>query len=155
MKNIELLDYLSYLLFLIPAIAASVYFLVLFRVYLKKSKQLVHWPSVTGTVIKSLYESSLEVDTDYFSIKYEYNVSNKKYLSDRLFFSKHYYEPRDYRKKYPVGSSVIVYYNPNKPKESVLDNKSAMVYPFLYSSIFFAIISFIVICIFMYNYFIE
>ena len=100
---------LVYLLFIIVPIIISIHFLILFRVYLIKSKKSVHCPSVSGTVIKSLYEYSHKGDGIYFSIKYEYTVSNKKYKSGRLYFSKYYCEPIDYRTKYPVGSNVTVY----------------------------------------------
>jgi len=61
----------------------------------------------------------------HFQIRYEYKVNNVLYKSDRVNYG--YKGSSDeslaekYVKKYPVGKSVIVYYDPLDPKKSVLE----------------------------------
>ena len=67
-------------------------------------------------------------------IKYKYYVGGKSYEKDRLsfggfnFFSVNF--GKDFRtgfykslEKYPKGKSVVVYYNPNQPGDSVLETQ--------------------------------
>ncbi len=60
-----------------------------------------------------------------FYIQYEYYIKDVRLVSERVHFG---YQATDYRSyaqgyvdKYPVGKNVVVYYNPDNPKEAVLE----------------------------------
>ena len=85
------------------------------------------WPSTAGIVIKSRVEVS---GGDHASVSprivYEYGVGGQTYQNDKLrpgdrFFSVGSGNAYDVVDQYPVGSAVIVYYNPANPAESGLE----------------------------------
>ena len=85
------------------------------------------WPSTAGIVIKSRVEvTGGENTTVSPRIVYEYGVGGQTYQNDKLrpgdrFFSVSSGSAYDVVDRYPVGSAVIVYYNPANPAESGLE----------------------------------
>ena len=89
------------------------------------------WSIIMGKVIKSdIYKSQFggESNAGYRpDIAFEYTVNGEKYISDRLYYgvkimsSFNWIRSRKLIEKYPVNKEVKVYFNPNKPSESVVE----------------------------------
>ena len=100
----------------------SLYFIIGYIQYIRKSKESEKWNCVKGKIIKSEIEPTIDGDVPSlrFNILYEYYVNNEKYTSDRLFYQP-FDHNIDYTKKYTVGKIINVYYNPNNLLESVVE----------------------------------
>lgn len=86
------------------------------------------WASSAGVVIKSRVEvSGGETTSVYPKIVYEYGVGGQTYQNDNIRPGDDHYNAMvgsrayDIVDKYPVGSAVIVYYNPANPAQSSLE----------------------------------
>ena len=92
------------------------------------------WPSAEGYVITSYVDKRVEYvgsnrrrTTTYTPvIRYEYNVSGRSYTSGRVCFSggsggSDRSDAVEVTEKYPEGAEVKVFYNQEKPEESVLE----------------------------------
>jgi hypothetical protein len=103
--------------------------------WMKKQADSKNWPSASGTITFSGWRESQDQDghirtTSYPDIRYEYVVSERTYKNDQVGF---WNIPlnrggsggiaRDIVRKYNKGDSVEVFYNPNDPKDSVLDRE--------------------------------
>jgi len=111
----------------IPIVVAAI-------VFLFQSERLL-WPffdqsklvTTSGKIVSSEFEhqGGRRSAGWYFMIRYQYQVNGKTYLSNRVHYSytgskdKSYAE--GYVAKYPVGSVVLVYYDPEYPERSVLE----------------------------------
>ena len=98
----------------------------------KRSKaveaQSQSWSSTAGIIVKSRVEVSGGESTSVSpKVVYEYGVGGQTYQNDNIRPGDDFlrvnvrgtaYEIVD---KYPVGSAVIVYYNPQNPAESTLE----------------------------------
>ena len=84
-----------------------------------------NWPTATGEII----ESQLEEDSDGWGprVRYEYTVESKRYSSDRLYFyvsnSGTAQNAKKHISPYPVGKKIMVYYNPHRREDAVLDRR--------------------------------
>ena len=84
-----------------------------------------NWPTATGEIL----ESRLEEDSDGWGprVRYEYTVESKRYSSDRLYFYVNNSGTAQNAKKhispYPVGKKIMVYYNPHRREDAVLDRR--------------------------------
>ena len=82
------------------------------------------WPQTTGVVRTSILTEAIhtgEVSVPATpNVKYEYEVGRIKYSSNRIAYG-YTREASEYIEKYRVGLNVPVYYNPDKPKMSVLE----------------------------------
>jgi Protein of unknown function (DUF3592) len=93
------------------------------------------WPATKGTVINSIvqaikknptdpdYDSS---DTEVFNqplVEYEYTVNGRKLRGSRITIGDKTsgYELESILDRYPVGTTVTVYYDPANPKNAVLE----------------------------------
>lgn len=122
-------EYIFYIL-----IAFCVGFIViLFGIYLTvKSNETKKWHETTGVVLKSELEKTStaagydgESQSFKAAIEYRYKVDNQEYTSKRVFYGDKISKPLPFKSKsliklYSKNSEVIVYYNPLKPEESVL-----------------------------------
>ena len=122
-------EYIIYIL-----IAFCVGFIVfLLGIYLIiKSNDTKKWHETTGVVLKSELEKTSTVagydgESQSFkaAIEYRYKVDNQEYTSKRVFYGDRISKPIPFKSKslvrlYSKNSEVIVYFNPLKPKESVL-----------------------------------
>ena len=89
------------------------------------------WSIIMGKIIKSdIYELQFGGESNATfrpDIAFEYNVNGEKYISDRLYYgvkimsSFNWIKSRKLVEKYPVNKEVKVYFNPNKPSESVVE----------------------------------
>lgn len=80
-----------------------------------------------------------------FDIVYEYTVNNSLFTSDRVHFSYQTLSDKTYAQgyvdKYPIGKVIVVYYNPQKPNEAVLEpNKKWTELPYYFLT--FVLVSF-------------
>ena len=106
----------------------------------KNAERSLTWPETEGTIIKSVVvvgESVLGGDDDQgqsqpmYSAKvtYNYQVGNMLYTSERISFAgKTSYSKPDkaemVTRKYPEGSKVRVFYDPDKNEMAVLERSS-------------------------------
>lgn len=91
------------------------------------------WPSVPGRVVVSQSEmrsvKSGGVDSDdrevrnFAKVVYEYKIATRTYRCDRVSIGENLgnFEVAETLAKYPVGTNVTVYYNPNKRDEAVIE----------------------------------
>ncbi|MBN1581564.1 MAG: DUF3592 domain-containing protein [Anaerolineae bacterium] len=86
------------------------------------------WPSVTGEVIKSRVEvMGGERTTVRPRIVYKYTVDGQQYQGDQIRAGDKFWSVRRSQDAYklidhyPVGATVVVYYNPVDPAESALE----------------------------------
>ena len=93
------------------------------------------WPTIPGvigrseiTTQKDRSTSGHKVTAYIAKVTYTYVVQNRKYMADRVCFgdygSSDGDRARQIRTRYPVGSTVLVYYNPNSPEVAVLETGS-------------------------------
>ncbi len=113
---------------------APAVFLVVFLMYIR-------WPEIRGTYLlpasslltttgritaSSIYSEKGRYDTYFhYDIHYEYNVDQKIYTADQVTFGPDGFdtpeEAQQYADRYPVGSSVTVFYEPGNPAFAVLE----------------------------------
>ncbi|MBI5966061.1 MAG: DUF3592 domain-containing protein [Chloroflexi bacterium] len=87
------------------------------------------WASTTGTVLMSSVQSrtSGRSHSTYPVVVYQYTVSGKTYQSQTIKAGEQFINVRVMGQaqetvgRYPIGSTVTVYYNPANPSESVLE----------------------------------
>jgi hypothetical protein len=87
------------------------------------------WQSVTGTIMMSSVQSSHSSGSysTYPVVVYQYEVRGQRYQSQRIKAGEQFLNVRISGQaeatvqKYPIGSTVTVYYNPSNPAESVLE----------------------------------
>ena len=96
----------------------------------KVSKLSVDWPSTTGVILHSKYSASVNSNGApvYSSnIRYSYKIQDKVYESTRVFFGSALSSTfsseseKELSMKYKATQDVIVFYNPENPKISVLE----------------------------------
>ncbi len=87
------------------------------------------WQSVTGTIMMSSVQSGYSNGhhSAYPVVVYQYNVHGQRYQSQRIKAGEQFLNVRISGQaeatvqKYPIGSTVTVYYNPSNPAEAVLE----------------------------------
>lgn len=90
----------------------------------RMNSKAASWPSANGTIITSIpYANPKNTDSDIF-IKYRYTINALTFESKVISFATRSDTRSDRERlvaKYPVGSIVPIYYDPNNPKTSVLE----------------------------------
>ncbi len=88
------------------------------------------WPSTDGTILYHKFwgQKEKQLDGSYYTntevyIRYQYTVNDISYSSLTInsihnIFNRY---PASYASRYPVGTDVIVYYNPKSPSKAVLE----------------------------------
>jgi hypothetical protein len=104
--------------------------LVLSIAYTAMAVQATQWPTTRGRIVAADVEAFRQRPRrlrTYFkpSVLYTYEVNGRQYLGDRIVIALAVSSTIPWlagrtTAKYPVGSEVIVHYNPTKPSESVL-----------------------------------
>jgi len=110
----------------------------LFCVY--KGYESQKWPTTDGRIIYSRVAGSTRIIGRKASVKYEYVVDGKRYISSLISYT---WKSVDYQafmqilRDYPEGEEVIVYYNPHNPEEAVLKTDIArhIFWLFLFSAL--------------------
>ncbi|GAB6094242.1 hypothetical protein JCM14469_04940 [Desulfatiferula olefinivorans] len=107
------------------------------------AKKSLAWPSTTGTITSARAESrKADKGFQYMpSVRYTYSVNQTRYTGSRITASDTYEKTKSRAEKilrdYPVGGAVTVYYDPEKPGESLLvTGMKANVYGLLAAGIF-------------------
>ncbi|MBI2499233.1 DUF3592 domain-containing protein [Candidatus Woesearchaeota archaeon] len=110
-----------------------------------------NWPSVQGKIIHSDIQIQRDIrhGPNYSpTILFEYFINGTKYFSNRISFggtSTGLIGIQRILIKYPVGSDVLVYYNPQKPQISILEpGITFSIIIFLLVGIIFTIVGFFI-----------
>jgi len=123
------------LLFLI-FLGVGVYLIIRYRRDRKKVVQSQNWPSVPGRVVESRIDENRSTDSEgevsisyrpY--VRYEYQVGGETFASDKLYiglanYSSNRQNAQQTVSQYPVGAVVNVFYNPEDPRDVVLQQKT-------------------------------
>lgn len=112
------------LLFIILGI---VFLLFSFYCY-KKSKDSEKWSKTKGQISKAYMGKFTDSDSVSYKveIEYTYTVADKVYSSKRKYYGDHllssfYWSTKKLVDKYKIGDTIDVYYNPQNPKDAVLE----------------------------------
>ncbi len=85
------------------------------------------WPSTTGRILSAGITSQYaDTPTTYgAAASYEYFIASQRYISDRISFGNYSSgdsgHARQILSRYPIGTTVSVFYNPARPSMSVLE----------------------------------
>jgi hypothetical protein len=104
-----------------------------------RSKRLANvsqsWQGTQGQVIASDINKSTSNDSDYGHstsyeaiIRYTYSVMGKDYTGERVNFGIRNTSEKSAREtvaRYPINTSVTVFYNPDKPEQAVMEQASS------------------------------
>jgi Protein of unknown function (DUF3592) len=90
------------------------------------SRESTEWPAVAGVVVdtRAVWSSSPRSGRSYWPlVHYRYSVDGTTYGGDRVSFRADYgrADAEDAVAKYPVGSTVSIFYSPGVPQRSVLE----------------------------------
>jgi hypothetical protein len=89
------------------------------------------WPQTTGTITKSdlIFDTGPDPEGYSVSLSYYYVVNGVRHTGSRIGFRKRWYLRKKRAEselvRYPVSSSVPVYYNPKNTTDAVLARESA------------------------------
>ena len=110
------------------------------------------WPTADGMVTRSQVSHSTDAeggDSYQPQVTYKYSANNSSYENNTIKFGENSYSSRrkadEIAANYPVGKSVIVYYDSEKPDRSVLEpGVSAGSYIVIGIGVFFILITMVV-----------
>jgi hypothetical protein len=144
------------IIFCLVFVGMGVWMLVkLFR-NLAQAKQSEHWLTTSGKVVSSELDSQANTDDEGYSpttyiarVCFAYEISGVSYQGDCINFN---YGMRTSNlriqqsivEQYPEGSTVTVYYDPEKPNEAVLERKVNGAFTTILVSAIFILIGIIV-----------
>jgi hypothetical protein len=109
--------------------------LVLLYIYFRSLAQVrasEGWSAVQGTVVESWVRRSDTTDNDgsvsssyYPEVRYKYQVMGNEFQGEKITFGPkgggNHYAAEKVIAKYPSGANVMVYYQPDKPNNAVLE----------------------------------
>jgi len=92
------------------------------------AKASAAWPTTTGRIVTSRVDDARDSKgkrSYSASVNFTYNVLNHEYLSDQIWAGGGYSSSskpahEQVVSRYPVGSEVPVYYDPQKPQQGIL-----------------------------------
>ena len=102
----------------------------------KRAKAAQSWPTIPGTVINSLVKTHTDYDSDTGStstsyepvVEYHYSIMGEELTGTRIAYGANrvnYKKSEEIVSKYPVGSQVLVHYNPDKVADCTLETRAA------------------------------
>lgn len=118
-------------------VGLGIFLLVRSRRDKEKAAQSLNWPSVSGKVIDARMLESTSTDSDGDSsttyrahVQYEYEVAGTRYTNDKInvgmvVSTSATKKVQETLARYPAGATVKVYYDPNNPSDSVLEQKAS------------------------------
>jgi hypothetical protein len=132
-------------LFLCSLAALTGLAIMAYGIYLVlKSRRARRWPTAQGTIVDSRVREVRDSDGDVASeayILYEYSVNGVKLRSDvwRLGVGRSSFTgfARRAVAKYPIGAPVMVYFNPDKPTDAMLETGNASLVFLVFGLAFF------------------
>jgi hypothetical protein len=80
-------------------------------------KTISEWPNVSGTVISTHRGTIGSEDTPTITIRFAYMVEGMTYQDSQCLIVDDYSE----ESKYPLGTSITVYYDPAKPENALIN----------------------------------
>lgn len=93
------------------------------------------WPTAPGEILNSTIVQHESTDSDGASstsyepvVEYRYNVIGSPFTGKRIAYGANQFSYNIAQKiisRYPIGSSIQVHYNPEKPADAVLETKSS------------------------------
>lgn len=122
--------------FLVPALLGLGLFLLGWFQF-RRARASRSWPAVTGRIVDAKVESETSQgdsenpdSTSFFpAIQYEYQVGAQAYRASRIAFDrKSYPKPQlasQALQAFPAGAEVLVYYDPAKPGDAVLQRTNS------------------------------
>jgi hypothetical protein len=121
----------------------NVVFLTIIYFIRRRMSQVSTWPSTMGTVVSSEIELRSDSDsgtTEYPAVTYSYQVNGQAYQNEKLAPGPEIggSGARKVVAKYPAGAQVMVFYDPQKPSDAVLERNagSALRFFWLFIAIF-------------------
>jgi len=113
-------------------VAVGVGMLVIGVIGLRQAAASRDWPTTQGVILSSAVERVRRNDPDrgftttfHARISFSYSVGGEPYTGDRVGVGDYgrntNHHARSVVRKYPVGSQVTVYYDPNRPQSSLLE----------------------------------
>lgn len=133
----QLFVYLCMGVFVGVFVGVGIYLILRSRTGTQKSRKSMNWPSVTGKVLETRLIESTNIDSDGDSstiyrpyIRYEYEVDDVTYTNDKIDLgmvvsTSGTKKAQEILSRFSLGSSVLVYVNPNDPADSVLEQKAS------------------------------
>lgn len=113
----------------------GIVFLIVGLVATKRAQTAQSWPSIPGTVNRTDVVQHEDSDSDGFTsvtyepvVEYSYSVMGQPFTGKRIAFGTNRYnfkKAEEIVNRYQVGSRVNVFYNPEKPKDAVLETVAA------------------------------
>ncbi len=120
----------------------------------RRAAASLQWPTASGQIISSVIHTSTSTDSDGASsttyepkVEYTYTIMGSPISGRRIAFGamgSDYASAQKVLAAYPVGTAVTVYYNPEKPADSVLENKARGGTVFLILGIVFMVVGIVV-----------
>ena len=126
---LPLLDY-GQIIVGIGAIVAGIWLIIWIKRQDQKVQRSLSWPYTEGKILRSDVHSEWNprMHDTYHSaeIEYEYTVDSQIFRCDTICIGGEFYTTSRRRaeahcEKYPVGSTVNIYYNPLNPEEACLE----------------------------------
>jgi Protein of unknown function (DUF3592) len=96
-----------------------------------KVRESQQWPQSSGTITKAevVYDTGPDPQGYCVNLTYDYVANDARHTGSRIGFRKQWYlrkkRAEEELARYPVNSSMRVYYNPANPAEAVLARESA------------------------------
>jgi len=95
-------------------------------VSLRRANASRRWASTQGVILAcglDISEGTDRTETIVPNIRYEYEVGGRRYEGDTISFGRGYMagQPQRLLKRYPVGQTVRVFYNPSDRVQSCLE----------------------------------
>lgn len=81
-----------------------------------------HWPTTAGVITRMNVSEHTDRDgsrTKHLDVRYKYAVNGREFEGDRVGVGTSY-DTDAVAQAYPVGKQVLVFYNPEKPADAVL-----------------------------------
>lgn len=85
-------------------------------------KTISEWPTVSGTVISTHRGTIGSEDSPTITIRFAYMVEGMTYQDSQWLIVDDYRE----ESRYPPGTSIVVYYDPAKPENALINLKQDM-----------------------------
>ncbi len=105
------------------------------------------WPQTMGAILKAEVVEETDNDSVEYRVRveYEYSVDGQRRIGRRIEFGKSAYARKKNAQaqleRYPVGTSVMVFFDPEKPEDAVLLRKSSWGTMYIVLGLAFAIFS--------------
>lgn len=109
-------------------IFSGIVLLLLSIYFYKKSKDSIKWSRTKGQISNACLDKFNDSNSTSYrvQVEYSYTVADKVYSSKRKYYGDHllnsfYWSTKKLVDKYKKGDTIDVYYNPQNPKDAVLE----------------------------------